>query len=617
MHFNGLCMVPNHSWNATMEYEHWVRYTTFTSLYRGKRVLDCASGEGYGTNYIAKYADISFGVDIAREQIVHSNKTYLKTPNPRLSFTQQDATKRMQFNKQSFDLIISFETFEHVEEPAKLLNEFKRLLTKDGKLVLSTPKPTLDLNSGKPVNPHHFNEYNLDELIAFIKGEFSAFLVLGQLASFPYTIHRNYSESLDRYIIIVAGESPETLDEELSNITDLDTAALYGSLCQRYFSSLRFKPRPPRVIFVPLNIDDYRLNPSDRRRIYLVEKKFREAGFETALMPKEDAVRCKADLIFSQNRDFEFWLGQIPLLNASGIRFAFTSSDLLFPAKRSMCHFESALTKHGETAIYSAREIEIARTFFKMVDRIYMGSEYQAAHIIKNFELSPSAVSWYYDCVDTEYYTRQNQQRSISNTNEVTLYWEGYVDNVPYLLEVADDLSLLSQNYKVTLIARSSKNRRSTFFNTIDNKILVDKIVSKNVNVEFHAFELSDAALLMSRSQIGLAPYFTSGCDFSFAKPPNKAILYNYMGLPVLGSPTHAHCNYISNEINGFVIHRKGCWASAIDQIMSNQALFRSMEQKGRELADPYTPRRVAERLIIDLFQTTLTRFNWIRDSDL
>jgi len=48
-------MVP-HASDAATELYHWQRYLFFQPWYEDAKVIDAASGEGYGTNYAAIYA---------------------------------------------------------------------------------------------------------------------------------------------------------------------------------------------------------------------------------------------------------------------------------------------------------------------------------------------------------------------------------------------------------------------------------------------------------------------------------------------------------------------------------------------------------------------------------
>src|SRR6185295_410464 len=74
---------------AAVAYEHLHRYIWASSLVKGKRVLDLASGEGYGANMLARQASFVIGVDIDEEAIRHATDKY---PGPNLQFIKGSVT---------------------------------------------------------------------------------------------------------------------------------------------------------------------------------------------------------------------------------------------------------------------------------------------------------------------------------------------------------------------------------------------------------------------------------------------------------------------------------------------------------------------------------------------
>lgn len=120
--------------------EHIARYYFSTPYVKG-RVLDFASGSGYGTFFIAKTCkkdcDEVIGVDISEEAIAYANKRY---HHPLVHYHLSDALDSNLINKiGQFDTILSFETIEHVKDDFAFLEQAFRLLKPGGKLILSTP----------------------------------------------------------------------------------------------------------------------------------------------------------------------------------------------------------------------------------------------------------------------------------------------------------------------------------------------------------------------------------------------------------------------------------------------------------------------------------------------
>src|SRR5213594_386797 len=65
---------------AEIGYEHLHRYAFATQFVRNKRVLDLASGEGYGSHLLAKTAKQVVGIDIDEQAVRHAANNYIK-PN--------------------------------------------------------------------------------------------------------------------------------------------------------------------------------------------------------------------------------------------------------------------------------------------------------------------------------------------------------------------------------------------------------------------------------------------------------------------------------------------------------------------------------------------------------
>lgn len=152
-------------------YEHYHRYAFALSLAEGKRVLDAACGEGYGSALLARCARHVLGVDISIEAISHANKRYA-AQQENLSFRQADVAALDALPSASFDLICSFETLEHLQAQEAMLAGFRRLLAPGGVLLVSTP----DRHNYSDVpgfkNEHHVRELYRPEFEAMLATEF-------------------------------------------------------------------------------------------------------------------------------------------------------------------------------------------------------------------------------------------------------------------------------------------------------------------------------------------------------------------------------------------------------------------------------------------------------------
>lgn len=95
--------------------------------------LDVGCASGYMLSEIQKYMPQAkyFGVDIYDKAIKFARGKY-----PHINF-QVASGDNLPFEDNSLDLIICYETLEHVEDPGASLKEIKRVLNKNGTLILA------------------------------------------------------------------------------------------------------------------------------------------------------------------------------------------------------------------------------------------------------------------------------------------------------------------------------------------------------------------------------------------------------------------------------------------------------------------------------------------------
>lgn len=143
--------------------EHVARYH-FACKYVHGRVLDFASGTGYGSHIIAKNCkekiDEIIGIDHDKDVIAYAKHNYY---HPLTTFLKEDVTDPHLPKKiGQFDTIISFETMEHIPDEKQFLSNIYRLLEPQGTLILSTPfGKGRGIESGYPFHVHQLtiNEF--------------------------------------------------------------------------------------------------------------------------------------------------------------------------------------------------------------------------------------------------------------------------------------------------------------------------------------------------------------------------------------------------------------------------------------------------------------------------
>jgi ubiquinone/menaquinone biosynthesis C-methylase UbiE len=157
-----LCFSDTTPYSGLEAAVHLGRYSIVRSLCPGRRVLDVACGEGYGSDFMsrwgAKHVD---GVDSSAEAIATSRKLF---GSETVFFTQGRAEQVDEiFSTRSFDLIVALETVEHVEDPDRFLMALCRLQSREGVIVISCPNDWWYYPAANQSNPHHRRKYRFDE----------------------------------------------------------------------------------------------------------------------------------------------------------------------------------------------------------------------------------------------------------------------------------------------------------------------------------------------------------------------------------------------------------------------------------------------------------------------
>jgi ubiquinone/menaquinone biosynthesis C-methylase UbiE len=152
---------------------HLKRYDFARSFTRDKDVLDAACGAGYGSAYLAADSARVIGVDIDAETVAHARRRY---GSNHVEFRQMDVTN-LAFPDSSFDVVVSFETLEHVDAPSAI-QEAARVLRAGGTYVASTP--CVAETSHNPQNPFHRTEYAPEDFERLLRTAFPRVELYGQ-----------------------------------------------------------------------------------------------------------------------------------------------------------------------------------------------------------------------------------------------------------------------------------------------------------------------------------------------------------------------------------------------------------------------------------------------------
>lgn len=140
---------------------HLARYRFVKELCPGKRVLDAACGEGYGSRLMALWgASYVEGVDISAEAIESARRNFAAE---NIRFAVGDCERLNDtISPEPFDLVVSFETLEHVDDVHSYLESLKLACRPGGSIVISCPNDHWTYKLGGS-NEFHKRRFTFEE----------------------------------------------------------------------------------------------------------------------------------------------------------------------------------------------------------------------------------------------------------------------------------------------------------------------------------------------------------------------------------------------------------------------------------------------------------------------
>jgi ubiquinone/menaquinone biosynthesis C-methylase UbiE len=173
--------------------EHLVRYQLAAKMASGKIVLDIACGSGYGSKILAEAgAKKVVAIDKSPEALQQARENYSHT---NLLYKEGDAENISEADE-SFDLVVSFETIEHLPSTEKYLAEIARVASREGIFLVSTPNREV---FGQK-NPYHLREFTRGEFEEALKKYFKNIFILEQTNGIASVIKAGESASAEAMV---------------------------------------------------------------------------------------------------------------------------------------------------------------------------------------------------------------------------------------------------------------------------------------------------------------------------------------------------------------------------------------------------------------------------------
>lgn len=179
------------------DYDNWEfrEIITILSPKKGERILDVGCGTGEFCYFLKKkYEVVPEGIDVNEKALKIASSNY-----PDILFKN---VKLKDMDKDIYDAVTMIEVVEHLPKPLNTLRSIKRLLKKEGRIVVSTPNRWAFLHKIKSAitgydylyDPLHIQLFNHKSLLSlFLKAGFNVDKVYTKPLGIPFIRHINES----------------------------------------------------------------------------------------------------------------------------------------------------------------------------------------------------------------------------------------------------------------------------------------------------------------------------------------------------------------------------------------------------------------------------------------
>jgi SAM-dependent methyltransferase len=292
---------------------HLARYASAISFVKGKRVLDIACGEGYGSYLLKEAGALSVvGVDILETSISQAKKLFA---DKNLEYLVADLNKPLSvFKNHEFDIVISAETIEHLLNPEIFLETIKHLIKPDGIIILTCPNDHWYYPFDNKSNPFHIRKYSFGEFQALSTGTLGdnvvwsvGTAVLG-FGSVPIDTRDNYLD--------VPGTWMKYLNVDHSYLVSGKDSAPSISKCSYFVGIWNAPKRTNGLAVFPLNMNQFSTmveGESLKDELFIARREIRNIALKLSASQYErllvsEALRASQEIIAIQSVGYHRYL---------------------------------------------------------------------------------------------------------------------------------------------------------------------------------------------------------------------------------------------------------------------------------------------------------------------
>ena len=168
---------------------HLKVYRFLQQFVTGKELLEIGFGTGYGTALLSETARSIEAIDYSAQAVRYAQRKY-KRPNIRF---QQMTAEKLSFPDASFDMALSSEVFEHLQDHEAHVRELARVLRPNALCFIATPDPS----RSEGHNEFHTKEFPPEEMRELMSRFFSRVEIIPAMPSQGHAPIRVFGEQVD------------------------------------------------------------------------------------------------------------------------------------------------------------------------------------------------------------------------------------------------------------------------------------------------------------------------------------------------------------------------------------------------------------------------------------
>lgn len=149
------------------------------SLKYAPKIIDVGCGVGFGSAILARTHNSIRAID-PQIGATKLNKRVIQRAKKCYPYIDFAAARIEQEPSDTYDVVVSFQTIEHVSNPQSFLKEINRILRTGGTAYISTVNRSYRLGDHKlPWNPDHITEYSQDSFCNLLNTTFQTYSLCG------------------------------------------------------------------------------------------------------------------------------------------------------------------------------------------------------------------------------------------------------------------------------------------------------------------------------------------------------------------------------------------------------------------------------------------------------